>query len=203
MVRSIRLVVAEWCTSRAFTSVLVAVLAMTSGAWAVQHRANAERNRPHRYPLGERLPAVRLKTADGRTVTLQERLGHRAAVIYVFSAAQCAGCSNLSLEFRILREAFPNMEPLLIGSGSSPEEFRPYFDQMGVPGAALVDEPRALLRGLGLTQEPVVLVADSTGRVVLVDPRSASQAAQYPMGRILSDLRGAIAATAPTSESHK
>lgn len=203
MVRSLQAVVAGLAGRRAVKIALVTALAATSGAWVFQRGTAAGSPRASHHPLGDRLPAVPLRGVDGTSTTLQDRLGHRPAVLYVFSAAQCAGCSNLALEFRILREAFPNVQPLVIGSGSDVETFRPYFEQMGVPDAALVDESRALLRGLDVTREPVVLLTDSTGRILLVDPRSASQAAQYPMGRILADLRGALDAPPHTKETTK
>jgi peroxiredoxin len=172
---------------------LVAVMALATGAWAVRQRDSVT-SRPVHSPLGDRLPAVRVQTPDGASIGLRERIGRRPALIYVFSAGQCAGCSNLALEFKILKDAFPHIQPLLVGSGSSTATFAPYFDQMGgdVPASAVVDEPQALLHALGVAQAPVVLLTDSTGRIVVLDPRSVSQAAQYPMGRILADLRGAL-----------
>lgn len=180
-------------THRLFITALAIALALGTGAWALKQR-DAGATRFVHSPLGDRLPAVSVQTPSGAVVALRDRIGNKPALIYVFSAAQCAGCSNLALEFRILREAFPNIQPLLVGSGSSRAEFASYFDAMGaeVKAAAVVDESQALLHAFGLERAPVVVLTDSTGRVVLLDPRSVSQAAQYPMGHILADLRGVL-----------
>ncbi len=168
-----------------------ALLLAATGGWVLYGRSLVPAHYT-RNPLGEPLPDVVVESPDGTPVRLKARLGGRPALIYVFSAAQCASCSNLSLEFRILHGAYPALQTLLVGSGASRETFRDAFRAMELTDVALVDEPRALLHALSLTREPVVLLADSTGRIVFVDQRSPSQAAQYPIGRVLADLEGAL-----------
>ena len=175
-------------------SVLIALLLAGTGGWALYRRAT-EPPAYVRNPLGEPMPDVVVERTSGADVRLLQFLGGRAALVYVFSAAQCASCSNLGLEFRILKTAYPTLRTVLVGSGSSVSEFRTAFDAQGVSEQdAVVDPSRALLHGLSLTHEPIVLLADSTGRIVFVDPRTPSQAAQYPMGRVLTDLQGALGA---------
>lgn len=170
---------------------LAALLLASTGGWVLYGRSLAPA--PYtRNPLGEPVPDVAVEAPNGTPLRLKARLGGRPALIYVFSAAQCFSCSNLSLEFRILHSAYPGLQTLLVGSGASRETFRDAFRTMELTDAAVVDEPRALLHALSLTREPVVLLADSTGRIVFVDQRSPSQAAQYPMGRVLADLDGAL-----------
>lgn len=172
---------------------LILALVASSGGWVLYGRSLAPA--PYvRNPLGEPLPDVAVEDSAGRTIRLRDLLGGRPALIYVFSAAQCASCTNLGLEFRILHGAYPTLQTLLIGSGAGRSTFAPAFETMNVAGDAVVDERRALLHALSLTREPVVLLADSTGRIVFVDQRSPSQAAQYPMGHVLADLEGALGA---------
>jgi hypothetical protein len=172
--------------------ILFALLVAGSGGWALYHHGTLPV--PYvRNPLGEPLPDVAVQRASGGELRLRDRIGRRPALIYVFSATQCAGCSNLGLEFRILKGAYPDLQPVLVGSGAPREAFLDAFKAMEISDP-VVDESRALLHGLSLTREPVVLLTDSTGRIVFVDQRSASQAAQYPMGRVLTDLQGALRA---------
>lgn len=173
------------------TPVLIAVLATASGG-LVLHRRVAEPAPFVRQPLGELLPNVLVDPATGGRIYLRDLIGRHPALVYVFSAAQCAGCSNLALEFDIVRRAHPGLRTVLIGSGAPAAEFREAFATMGVTGSAVVDESRALLRALSIRQEPIVLLTDSTGRIVFVDPRTPSQAAQYPMGRVLTDIQGVL-----------
>src|SRR5579862_7736423 len=131
-------------------------------------------------PMGDTLPTVSLLSPDGRRVSLATQLAHRAAVIYIFGRAECTSCSNLPLEFKVLRADAPGIRPLLIVSGSTVQELGSTVSQLGLGANVLIDERRALLHALGFEKEPLVLLADSTGRILLVDSRRASRAAQYP-----------------------
>src|SRR5262249_32116127 len=92
------------------------------------------------YPLADTLPWLTLETPDGRSAGLHERLGGKPALIYIVNVAECASCSNLEEEFRILNREFPRIRPLVVGSGSKSDVFRPYLQQMHVLESALIDE---------------------------------------------------------------
>lgn len=139
-------------------------------------------------PLGDTLPWLAMKTPAGEPVNLHDRLRGHAALIYVVNEAECASCSNLPLEFRIIKKETPGVEPMIVGSGGPPKAFVPYLERMNLASAAMIDEPRSLLHALGLSAEPVAILVDSTGRMLFVDLRSNSKAAQFPMGRVLHDL---------------
>jgi peroxiredoxin len=149
-------------------------------------------------PLGDTLPTVTLKTLDGKPLSLRERLGGRPAVIYVTTVAECASCSNLPLEMEIVRKASPRLEALVIGSGSTIAEFRPYFTQMGMTSSAVVDEDRALLRALHVSAETIVLLVDPTGRIVFADQRASPKRAHYPTSRLLHDMIAVLDLRRPT-----
>lgn len=128
-------------------------------------------------------------------------LGARPAVIYVFGLAECASCSNLPLEFKIVHKEAPQLVTLLVASGASTDAFRERLHSMGLEKEALVDEDRRLLKGLRFTHEPIVMLVDSTGRILFADTRGASRAAQYPVGHILRDLRGIINPRKPSADA--
>jgi hypothetical protein len=139
-----------------------------------------------------------MRTLDGGTTTLAARLNRRPAVLFVTSVAECASCSNIPLEMQILAREAPRLERIVIGSGASVDEFRPYFAQMGVGAAALVDADRSLLTALRVSAATIVLVADSTGRIVYVDGRSPPKRAHYPIARLLNDMSGVLDVPRPT-----
>jgi peroxiredoxin len=145
--------------------------------------------------IGRVLPSLTLQSIEGDPIDLRERVGKRPSVLYVFGANECAGCSNLGLEFQILRGLIPSVQPLLIGSGAKPEVFRPFVQPLGVGSSVFIDQKRQLLHALGAPKEPVVALIDSTGRILYIDTRSASQAAQYPMGRLLHAIRATLSTT--------
>lgn len=179
---------------RASTSILYIAIG-SALAWAVVAGANWSRPETmrDRNPLGDSLPSLTLQTPDGRLQSLRERLGHRPAVIYVFNQAECLGCSDLPLEFRVIRREMPDVQPLLIGSGAGPAAFSGALHDMHLEDAALIDEKRSLLKALGVSSEPLVILVGPTGRILLVDSRNTSRAARFPMGQVIHDLRSLFA----------
>lgn len=150
-------------------------------------------SQPVNNPLGDVLPAVQLKHADGTPVSLADRLRGRPALLFVSNLAECRSCSNLPIELRVLRREAPQLETVLIGSGASAEEFRVQFEKMGVAQSEpLVDEHDVLLTRLGLGKTTLVLLADSAGRILFVDSRTAPDRAAFPIGRVIHDLTAAL-----------
>jgi peroxiredoxin len=169
-------------------------VSLAVGAGTAAMRYTAKPSAPPRYitPLGDSLPNLTLKTLDGRETTLKARLNGKPALIYVFGAAECASCSALPLEFQIVHRESPSIQTLLIGSGATAETLRPGIEAMGLASSALVDEDRQFIRAFELDREPFVLLVDSTGHILIVDSRGASRAAQFPMGRILHEMKGVL-----------
>lgn len=146
-----------------------------------------------RDPLGERLDTTaRLVTMEGKYVSVRRTFADSATIVYLFGPEHCAGCANLPLEFRILREQFPGLRPLLVGTGAPRSRFAPSIQAMQLSRQALVDENGDILRTLGVSQPPLVMIVDTSLRIILVDRRSVPAAARYPMGRVLHDLSNAI-----------
>lgn len=162
---------------------------------------NDSRTRAEETPVGELLPKVQLVKPDGSPMDLGTFLGARPAVIYIFGMAECASCSNLPLEFKIVHKEAPQLVTLLVASGASTDAFRERLHSMGLEREALVDEDRRLLRGLRIMHEPIVILVDSTGRILFADTRGASRAAQYPVGHIIRDLRGIIYPPKPSADA--
>lgn len=159
-----------------------------SGAVALVGKQGPSRSERLAMPLADTMPWLDLVTIDGARVNLHDRIRGRPTAVYVVNTEECASCSNLPLEGRIIGKEFPQLQTIVIGSGSSPDAFARYFSQMGLRSSSLVDPGRALIHALGFAAEPLALLIDSSGRIVLVDSRATSKAAQYPLGRVLRDL---------------
>src|SRR5678816_2588590 len=87
---------------------LVATWAVTTAAIKVANRRPTTTDLPSvRFPLGDTLPYVELRTPDGVPISLRQRLGGKPTLLYVFGTRECAGCSNLPLEFEIVRRENP------------------------------------------------------------------------------------------------
>ena len=164
------------------------------GTAMLRARTNAPFARPMSVsPLGDTIPDVTLLTPDGKQEPLKNRIRNRPAALYIYSAAECSSCAGFALEFDILKREIPNVVPLLIGTGGARSAFREYFERAQVVDNALIDESSTLLKGLRVHHGPLVLLIDSNGRIVFVDSRSTSQASQYPLGRVLHDLKAPLA----------
>ena len=64
---------------------------------------------------------------------------------------------------------------------------------------SLIDSSRAVVKGLGLEHEPVVLLVDTQGRIVYADTRRAAVFARFPVSRVLSALGPALVDSMPMS----
>jgi peroxiredoxin len=186
--------------TRTYAAGALVSVALTLGIVAMKRAEPAGDAARVRSLVGDTLPTIELQTPTGERTTLRDYIGQSAALVYVFNAAECASCSNLPLEFRLMRDKMPHIKPVLIGSGSDVATFKPLFDKMGVASAALVDEAQRVIGAFHFTSEPLVFLADSAGRVLYVDTRSAPQAAQYPMGRLLTELRVLLTRPADSSK---
>lgn len=142
--------------------------------------------------LGSALPAVSLRSVDGQVVPLAGRVSRGFSLIILLGAKDCFSCSSYALELKILKSKLPGITPILIGSGGDEALFRDYFRREHLESVALLDPDRALLTALHLESEPLVLLVDPEGRLLFVDTRSSSAAAQFPFGRLLPLLGGAL-----------
>jgi hypothetical protein len=129
-----------------------------------------------------------LPQLQGAPGDLRRAIGVKPAIIFVVGPDDCASCSDLSLEFRIIHSEFPQLAIIVVGSGGSVEDFRNYFGQARVEGTVFIDSNRQLLHGLGVLTEPLTLLTDTTGRILFTDSRSTSQAAQFPAAALLHAL---------------
>lgn len=134
-------------------------------------------------PLGDTIPWVRLQATDGRWQSLHDRLGGRPAIIYVYDPAECIGCSDLPMEFRVIKNEVPTIQPLLIGTGANVSTFAQPLRDLHLDGAALIDEHNVLLKALKVRAEPLALIVGANGRILFVDTRITSRSSRYPMGQ--------------------
>ena len=142
--------------------------------------------------LGSQLPAVTLQSLEGGAVSLAERLTKGPTMIIVLGPKDCFSCESYRLELNILKSKLPGITPVLIGSGEDGPLFKDYFRRDHLEPVALLDPDRRLLTSLGIKSAPLVLLVDGTGRILFVDNRSSSAAAQFPFGRLLPLLGGAL-----------
>jgi hypothetical protein len=142
--------------------------------------------------LGFVLPAITLRAPDGTPVLLADRLSRGPSLIIVMGGQDCFSCSSYELELTILKSKLPGVSAILIGSGEDEALFRDYFRRSHLDSLALFDRDRQVLTSLGVKSEPLVLLVDSTGRILFADSRSSSAAAQFPLGRLLPLLGGAL-----------
>lgn len=172
-----------------WTTVVSGILGIA--AIAVIVSAHTRHEPPHRLlePLGERPGSLMLVDLNGHPTDFRAQVGSRPAIVFVIGVADCASCASLPLEVRIAEKQMPGLTRIVVASGASIQVFRPYLTEQGrLDATVLVDEHRQFLHSLHLMMEPAVVVMDSTGRALFVDRRSTSQAAQYPVGRVLHDL---------------
>jgi len=142
--------------------------------------------------LGTQVPGLTLRSVDGNPVSLGDRLSHGPSLIIVLGSKDCFTCSSYQLELRILKSKLPGITPILIGSGDDEQVFQDYFRRDHLESVALLDPDRTLLTSLGVSRGPLVLLIDAEGRILFVDSRPTSAAAQFPIGRILPLLGGAL-----------
>jgi peroxiredoxin len=179
--------------------VLLSSLVALSAAAAVALVTRDARSIPRREhsAVGDTIPSVQLLDVDGKTVDLKERLRGHASILYVYGLAECLGCADLQMEFRVIQAEAPGVHPILIGTGASRDKFEQSIREQRLQSVSLVDEKSAFLKALGARYEPLVLLVSAEGRVIYADTRSATQAARFPMGQVLHDLNSLIAPASP------
>jgi hypothetical protein len=144
--------------------------------------------------LGGVLPPLEMETLGSTRASLQSRLGQNGTLILVVGTRDCVSCSNLGVELSSVHHDIPTLRTLVIGSGDGAAGFRGYFDRLGIDSIAVIDSGRVLLHALHLANEPVTILVDSSMRVLMIDSRGTSEAAQFPIGMILTRLRHALMA---------
>ena len=168
--------------------VLIAALAIGAVLWVSRRGDDRVAMQPEL--LGRVLPDLSLRTVTGASIGLHDRLAQQAALLFVVSRAQCTSCSNLPLEFAILRREFPAVQAIVVASGASPEVFRSALDSMSLGENAIVDEHRLLLRAIGWRSEPLTLLVDTGGRILFVDSRTRPLGTARALGQHLASRRG-------------
>jgi hypothetical protein len=148
--------------------------------------------------LGTSLPQVTVRSIDGSAAPLAERLARGPTMIIVLGPKDCFSCESYRLELNILKSRLPGITPILIGSGSDEKVFRDYFRGDHLESIGLLDPEQRLLKSLRIKSAPLVLLVDSARRILFVDNRSSSAAAQFPFGRLLPLLGGALQPVPPS-----
>jgi hypothetical protein len=133
--------------------------------------------------LGRVLPDVVLMTPEGVPESLSRVLRTRPSLIAIVTQEDCLGCGEYGLELRIIAREVPSLTPLLIGIGQDTALFRAYLRENRIQG--LLDPGSEL----GALPTPLVVVVDTTGRVLFVDDRSGPAGKSFPVSQVLLSLR--------------
>lgn len=186
-------------------TLMVGLAGLSAGIMLTAFVRAEARNTPEAWSpadlLGSQLPAVTLQSLDGGSVALADRLVPGPTMIIVLGPKDCFSCESYRLELNILKSKLPGISPVLIGSGAEQDLFKDYFRRDHLQSVGLLDKDHRLLSALRIQSAPLVLLVDSTGRILFVDSRSSSAAAQFPFGRLLPLLGGAL--QSPPSSTSK
>ena len=122
---------------------------------------------PATAPAGSALPAVELRTLDGRPARLDETLRGKVALVSLW-ATWCDACNHeLEALGRLdgaARKAGATV--LAVAEGEAPAHVAEFARQRGLSWAQLVDERFLLGDALGQKRVPTTLVVDRAGKIV-------------------------------------
>jgi peroxiredoxin len=143
---------------------LVTLTALLTVAVACAGRPVAPTTPP---AAGALLPAVELRTLDGRVARLDE-VAHGRPVLVSLWATWCDACAR---EFDALRRLDEAARPtgaavIAIAVGEPHAQVAAFVARRALPYAQLVDERFQLADALGQSRVPATLVLDRDGRVV-------------------------------------
>lgn len=137
--------------------------------------------------IGSRLPLVTLITNSGQaTATTDLVKGH--ALVVVMRGADCLSCGNLPLEARILKNRYPHLQTVFIGSGRDTSELNRFFKIQRLPYYRDYDE--SFVRAYGLVSTPVLMLVGDSQRILFADIRPGSMSSQFPISRVVESIFG-------------
>ncbi len=138
--------------------------------------------------LGTTLPPVTVNALDGTELNIRKHIEGRNTLIILAGMADCLPCASFSLELSVIRNRFPTLLSVIIGSGREEEVFLEYFNRTRIQRYALLDPDRELLRALGVRREPLILLVDDSSRILFVDDRTSSTSSVFRISQLLAAL---------------
>ena len=90
--------------------------------------------------VGDKAPDFRLKTDDGKEISLKDLKGKRV-VLYFYPRANTPGCTIEACEFRDLQSKFGKNEAVVLGMSADPEKALAGFKKKQKLNFALLSDP--------------------------------------------------------------
>jgi thioredoxin-dependent peroxiredoxin len=98
---------------------------------------------------GDRAPAWRLPTMDGRSLALEDLRG-RKLILYAYPAAMTPGCTAQACDFRDSRDSLAAAGYEVVGiSPDSPAKLAEFAERDALPFPLVSDEDAAVLKAYG------------------------------------------------------
>ncbi|MGQ0562615.1 MAG: TlpA family protein disulfide reductase [Gemmatimonadota bacterium] len=141
--------------------------------------------------LGRPLPDLMLRDVTGKRVRLSERLNGSPAILYVMTAEDCLSCARYPFELRHFTHRGTG-RVVLVMSDSDTTYAKNILARYRISSYALLDPERKLSMLIGATANPAALLLDAGRRVLLIDTRSATRYAEYPLSEWFPELFAAL-----------
>jgi peroxiredoxin Q/BCP len=126
---------------------------------------------PRGIGVGDKAPDFTLPSNSGEEVTLHDRIGEKAVVLYFYPKDETSGCTAEACAFRDSYEAFTDLGAEVIGvSSDSVERHVAFAGKNSLPFTLLSDEGGKVRKLYGVPSTLVVL----PGRVTYVIDRSGT-----------------------------
>jgi peroxiredoxin Q/BCP len=103
--------------------------------------------------VGDKAPDFRLKTDDGKEVSLKDFKGRRV-LVYFYPKASTPGCTTEACEFRDLRQKFDKQGVTILGVSADPEKALANFKVKQKLNFPLLSDPQhQAIDGFGVWQK--------------------------------------------------
>ncbi len=148
---------------------------------------------------GGRISDVVLEDHRGQRLRLSGLTEGRPTLVLVVSAEDCLSCANFPVEMRVVRNKFPGLKRIMLGTGKDTAFFREYGREKRISSEMVLDPGGEFLKSVGAAgRTPAVLLLDAERNVLLFEHRSGPAFSGFPVTeQLLAVLRVLNAAGAP------
>jgi len=101
--------------------------------------------------IGNLAPAFTLKNQDGEKVSLKDFRGEKSVVLYFYPKASTPGCTTQACGIRDSREAFAELDTVVLGVSPDPQpKLQRFIDKQALNFDLLSDEDHAIAEKYGV-----------------------------------------------------